>query len=144
MQIQISWLLQKPTDLDLHCLHRQGISGFSRTRVNSQCMFIAGAAGISMCIVHWWTCALSGHWVDWAVKPQHKQTRPRSFCTFHLQKPWILGSAQLRHMLCLVLIFPWRITRYIFSCCVPMCVCMYKCLYVCACVCVLFYLSETM
>ena len=34
MQIQISWLLQKPTDLDLHCLQRQGISGFSRTRVN--------------------------------------------------------------------------------------------------------------
>ena len=34
MQIQISWLLQKPTDLDLHCLQWQGISGFSRTRVN--------------------------------------------------------------------------------------------------------------
>ena len=33
MQIQISWLLQKPTDLDLHCLQRQGISGFSRSRV---------------------------------------------------------------------------------------------------------------
>ena len=33
MQIQISWLLQKPTDLDLHCLQRQSISGFSRTRV---------------------------------------------------------------------------------------------------------------
>ena len=33
MQIQISWL-QKPTDLDLHCLQRQDISGFSRTRVN--------------------------------------------------------------------------------------------------------------
>ena len=36
MQIQISWLLQKPTDLDLHCLKRQCISGFSRTRVKSQ------------------------------------------------------------------------------------------------------------
>ena len=32
VQIQISWLLKKPTDLDLHCLQRQGISGFSRTR----------------------------------------------------------------------------------------------------------------
>ena len=31
---KICWLLQKPTDLDLHCLQRQGISGFSRTRVN--------------------------------------------------------------------------------------------------------------
>ena len=33
VQIQICWLLQKPTDLDLHCLQRQGISGLSRTRV---------------------------------------------------------------------------------------------------------------
>ena len=33
MQTQISWLLQKPTDLDLNCLQRQDISGFSRTRV---------------------------------------------------------------------------------------------------------------
>ena len=32
VQIQISWLLQEPTDLDLHCLQRQG-SVFSRTRV---------------------------------------------------------------------------------------------------------------
>ena len=38
VQIQISWLLQKPTDLDLHCLQRQGISGFSRTRVNNLCI----------------------------------------------------------------------------------------------------------
>ena len=35
VQIQISWLPQNPTDLDLHCLQRQGISGFSRTRVKS-------------------------------------------------------------------------------------------------------------
>ena len=35
VQIQISWLLQKPTDLDLHCLPRQGISELSRTRVKS-------------------------------------------------------------------------------------------------------------
>ena len=35
VQIQISWLLQKPTDLDLHCLQWHGISRFSRTRVNT-------------------------------------------------------------------------------------------------------------
>ena len=35
VQIQISWLLQKPADLDLHCLKRQGVSGLSRTRVNN-------------------------------------------------------------------------------------------------------------
>ena len=33
MQIQINWLHQKPTDLDLHCLQRQDISEFSRSRV---------------------------------------------------------------------------------------------------------------
>ena len=30
MQIQISWLLQKPTDLDLHCLLKQGMSWSER------------------------------------------------------------------------------------------------------------------
>ena len=35
MQIQISWLLQKTTDLDLHFLQRQSVSRFSRTRVKS-------------------------------------------------------------------------------------------------------------
>ena len=38
--MQISWLLQKPTDLDLHCLQRQGISEFRRSRVNSGIMFL--------------------------------------------------------------------------------------------------------
>ena len=32
VQIQICWLLQKPTDLDLPCLQEQGISRFCRTR----------------------------------------------------------------------------------------------------------------
>ena len=34
LHIQISWLLKKPTDLDLLYLQRQGISEFSRTRIN--------------------------------------------------------------------------------------------------------------
>ena len=33
--------MQKPTDLDLHCLQRQGISGFSRTRVKMPYKIIA-------------------------------------------------------------------------------------------------------
>ena len=40
-RFQISWLLQKPTDLDLHCLHRQGISRFSRTRVKLHYFFFS-------------------------------------------------------------------------------------------------------
>ena len=31
VQIQISWLLQKPTDLDLHCLQRLIVLGFNDT-----------------------------------------------------------------------------------------------------------------
>ena len=59
VQIQISWLLQKPTDLDLHCLQRQGISGFSRTRDNmivdsSTCVSIlSSVAVIFLCLQHW-------------------------------------------------------------------------------------------
>ena len=34
MQIQISWRLKKSIVPILHCLQRQGISRFSRTRVN--------------------------------------------------------------------------------------------------------------
>ena len=34
MQIQISWLLQKPTDLDLHSLLRQGMSCSAREGLN--------------------------------------------------------------------------------------------------------------
>ena len=33
-EANLSVCKQKPTDLDLHCLQRQGISGFSRTRAS--------------------------------------------------------------------------------------------------------------
>ena len=36
VQIQISWRLKKPTDLDLHSLQKQGISRFSRGWLNSK------------------------------------------------------------------------------------------------------------
>ena len=32
--------VKKPTDLDLHCLQRHGISGFSRTRIKTVCLFV--------------------------------------------------------------------------------------------------------
>ena len=35
MKIQISWLFQKPTDLDLHCLLRQGMSCSAREGLSS-------------------------------------------------------------------------------------------------------------
>ena len=41
VQIQISWLLQKQTDLDLHCLQRQGVFGISMTKVNSLIFFFS-------------------------------------------------------------------------------------------------------
>ena len=57
VQIQISWLLK-----NLHCLQRQGISGFSRTRVNP-------------IVVYNFACHLiprrwTGHHTDWRLLPQ--------------------------------------------------------------------------
>ena len=46
MQIQIRWLLKKQNDLDLHCLQRQGITGFSRTRVKPVCVLAGGGGGL--------------------------------------------------------------------------------------------------
>ena len=47
VQIKISWLLQKPTDLDLHCLHKQDISAFSRTRVKLTTSYLLCNVSIS-------------------------------------------------------------------------------------------------
>ena len=38
---------QKPTDLDIHCLQKQGISRFSRTRVNTMKVMSSGAKSMS-------------------------------------------------------------------------------------------------
>ena len=60
VQILISWLLQKPTVLELHCLHRQGISGLSRTRVKSFLWSLSPLhwfkKGSNLLLVqkHWW------------------------------------------------------------------------------------------
>ena len=56
MQIQISWLLKKPTDLDLHCLQRQGISGFSRTRVKG---FHPSVYPSKLCLGHIFLCSIN-------------------------------------------------------------------------------------
>ena len=64
MQIQISWLLKKPTDLDLHCLQRQGISGFNRTRVNKW-----------LCPVCWWC---SRKQLNAEIVPSSMKSRSRS------------------------------------------------------------------
>ena len=54
VQVQISWLLQKPTDLDLHCLQRQDISGSAGQGL----MYFnswgwSGGAKV-LCILHHW------------------------------------------------------------------------------------------
>ena len=61
MQIQISWLLKKPTDLDLHCLQKQGISGFSRTRVNIVVFFTFFVFHLLYFDIVW-SVFLSAHW----------------------------------------------------------------------------------
>ena len=47
MQIQISWLLQKPSDLDLHCLQRQGISGFPVAQLDAPFDWRPGGRGFN-------------------------------------------------------------------------------------------------
>ena len=48
---------QKPTDLDLHCLQKQGISGFSRTRVNKTLLEKVMNAGQALIL---WLTAMLG------------------------------------------------------------------------------------
>ena len=48
-----SWLLQKPADLDLHCLQRQDVSGFSRTRAkHAVVMNVDKVSMIQLCSRH--------------------------------------------------------------------------------------------
>ena len=42
VQVQISWLLQKPTDLDLHCLQRQGYQETARQGLNGNTSILFG------------------------------------------------------------------------------------------------------
>ena len=46
VQLQTSWLLKKPTDLDLHCLQRQGISGSSRQGLSHLGLFFLLIVGL--------------------------------------------------------------------------------------------------
>ena len=68
MLIQISWLLWKPTDLDLHCLQRQStcVSRFNRTRLKTKKVLI-----LSQCFsdgdivnVHPSCYLLQNHWSE--------------------------------------------------------------------------------
>ena len=52
VQIQISWLFQKPTDLDLHCLQRQGISGFKRTKAKKFISYTEKNMGILLSFLY--------------------------------------------------------------------------------------------
>ena len=64
VQIQINWLLQKPTDLEIHCFQWQGISGVSRTRVKSIASNKKGDKYFHSCIYIFWrypSKMLEGH-----------------------------------------------------------------------------------
>ena len=86
VQIQISWLLQKPTDLDLHCLQRHGISGFSRTRVKRWCM--------KKCIHRRYKTLINFLNIKWTLKFKSRITRPylnkkkRNNCALFHQWPY--------------------------------------------------------
>ena len=65
MQIQISWLLQKPTDLDLHCLLRQGMS----------CSAREGLRLIRVCRCTDWLESSLGAYVRGYVQPWMKKVK---------------------------------------------------------------------
>ena len=90
VQIQIIWVLKKPTGLDLHCLQRQGISGFSRTRVKKTSLriiiiFIKGGNLIaSLCYLI--TCLSLERW----DKKNRSMGFGGSFYTQPHNKGWVL------------------------------------------------------
>ena len=51
VQIQISWLLQKPTDLDLHCLLRQGMACSAREGLKPIWAYFAPLSGARVLFV---------------------------------------------------------------------------------------------
>ena len=87
VQIQISWLLQKPTDLDLHSLQRQGISGFSRTRVNF--LFF---------IVLWWLFFCLFFFVFYFVSVFYKRAVNKCTIFFSFRYKLLLIHVQRRHL----------------------------------------------
>ena len=80
MQSQISWLLQKPTDLDLHCLLGQGRSCSAREGLNIDpdkgsvqkiiLLFLPQniPGGSSHCICHSKTILMSAHMKHFGAK----------------------------------------------------------------------------
>ena len=77
--------VQKPTDLDLHCLQLQGISWFSRTRVNSSILTVGIDCYQFRGVVHY----IEIDWISLATEN----------CKFFLKqcRPW--SDAVLKHQL---------------------------------------------
>ena len=51
--------LQKPADLDLHCLQKQGISRFSRTRVKRNGYTFKGGNSLKIVLPSFWKSVYS-------------------------------------------------------------------------------------
>ena len=112
MQIQISWLLQKPTDLDLHCLQRQGISGFSMTSVNT-ILFFGFVRKQDLKFPSVWSNHLVGFdgqfhlerisYLPYHIRPNIStypiSTQSSNSVVFRLQQVYFLYTSLQRHML---------------------------------------------
>ena len=100
MEIQTSWLLQKPTDLDLHCMQKQGLSGFSRTRVNGRML-------VFDCLINstLFNAYNVGHWVKFSAddilkyffvfSPEHRFWLFYGNCLHERQFAWNVKSCLL-------------------------------------------------
>ena len=89
---------QKPTDLDLHCLQMQGISPFSRTRVNVYLFKTRNAENFSMYLVLTQTIFECGNSFPYYSSTELKLARNIcSRCPQTLTKDRVLTCGHLHH-----------------------------------------------
>ena len=123
MQIQISWLLQKPTDLDLHCLLRQGMSCFARegltlkapvTTATDLIMMIWCFTSLSTLLKPYWDDEgmIMKSSVQWSTVQSWAEFRP--IVGFKARTLWT--EAMIVHcssqMLCSCYCWPWPRVHY--------------------------------
>ena len=80
-------IYEKPTDLDLHCLQRQDISGFSRTRINQEhANADARLTILDLCVLAYrWAKQLTGT-LDWSYRAGQYRIR-----LYLQEKKWVQG-----------------------------------------------------
>ena len=131
MQIQISWLLQKPGS---NCLQRQGISGFSRTRVNHEiisavilpsCWFKKDSCWLlAKVCTYWLTTVLSllrknmrrlSYWLNMILAVQNSTQLKESRAIFGVTQKSVRHVFMEMQRKCLPRVLPYRNQHFLLS-----------------------------